>query len=363
MLDENKIINIESIQISRNDKLDININDFTEIFYHLNLSIMTIGIIGNAFCIFIFLKRNVLAQKFKYYLMILALCELIFCIILFLDYLFRYIHPDHILLHQFNKILTILFDYLVHTLDAFLCVITLTLSIDRLYAIRNPLKIKLFITNLHSKFLTIIIFVSVTILKVPTVTLCNHNDNDHGLVSYCSLLTPVIFNILPIILVLITNVFLIKDLIINFRNKSKPKNFRNQACSKSQIETSMSCSQDVINVTLNTIRIKPVKFNKKTHYISIIILSLWSVSTAIPYYIFNTYDLIYRLNLFDFESIDRVEVVERIKTFSKIQIVTSFLFNLSHCINFFVYICFYPLFRIYFIGIFRKRLLSKFCNK
>jgi hypothetical protein len=45
MLDENKVISIESIQISRDNlKLDININDFSEIFYHLNLSILTIGI-------------------------------------------------------------------------------------------------------------------------------------------------------------------------------------------------------------------------------------------------------------------------------------------------------------------------------
>ena len=362
MQSDDEIMNIESAL--RNNKLDINITDFTGIFYHLNLLVLIIGIIGNGFCIYIFSKKNVLARKFKYYLLILAVFELIFCLILFSDYLFRYVHHDQVLLHQFNKIFTILFDYLVHTLDSFLCVMTFTLSIDRLYAIRNPLKIKFFVTNLHSKYLTLIIFISLIILKLPSVTLCNHNESSVDLVSYCSLFSISLFNIFPIIAILITNILLIRDLVKSFGLKSKQtlRTFKSPSNSRSQIETNVSYSQDRNSVTLIRFRIKPVKLNTKTHYVSIIILSLWSVLTAIPYYIFNTYDLLYRLNIFDFEKVNEEEIVRRIKTFSKIQIITSFLFNLSHCINFFLYICFYPLFRIYLIDIFRKTLF-KFCKK
>ena len=83
---------------------------------YLNLFVLSFGIIGNLLCIYVFLQKNMIARKFNWYLLILAIAELIYCLFVFFDYLFRLIHPANItLLYHF----TLLKLNIISNLDAF----------------------------------------------------------------------------------------------------------------------------------------------------------------------------------------------------------------------------------------------------
>lgn len=319
----------------------------------LNLSFLFIGIIGNSFCIYVFLQRKMIARKFNWYLLILAIFELIFCLFIFLDYLFKLMHPTKTKFRELNKFTSMLFDLSIHTTDSYLAVITLILSIDRLYAIRNPIKMKTFITNSHSKHLTFIAFVSLLLLKLPGVFLCHYNTNKTFHLMFCSLLSPIIFNIFPTIVILIVNSLLVIEIInycrfkvIDKHNCKRDVNF--------EINSTSSNKQEILH------QYKSIKGTQKSHFFVIIILSFWSVITTIPYYICSSYDLLFRLSIFSkyFDSsergTERDETHQRMEFFRKIQIITSVFFNSNHCFNFLVYFRFYCMFRDCVLRVFQK---------
>ena len=281
-------------------------------------------------------------RKFNWYLLILAICELIFCSILFIDYAFRFMNPGKLSLHDANIFLKIMIDFFVHTTDSFSCVITLLLSIDHMYAIRNPNKIRNFITNLHSKSLLMLIFVCLIILKMPGIFFCFQYERRAFFFTFCAFVSPILFNIIPTIAALIVNILLIIKIIYYVRSLSRKQNFI------LRIQTNNS-------LLINEKRL--MRHRKNSRYFIIIFLSFWLVATTLPYYLVKTYFLFYRYNIFpkyfDFDRLDRQNMVIW-------QVSFSILFNTNHCINFIVYFYFYSNFSSV---LFQNCLLAKMKKK
>jgi hypothetical protein len=310
--------------------------DSDEMFYTttaLNLSFLTIGIIGNGLCIYAFSKKRMRSVKFNLYSLAIAVFQFIFCLFLFGDYMYRLFSSEKALLHQFNKIFNILFDCSIHTTDSYLAVLRVILSIDRLYAIKKPLNIKTFATHLHANRFIILTFLLLILLKIPGTILCHIFETELVYITYYSMISPFIFNILPTISVLTINLILIKALIKNFKKDSKENINENK---KSEIHVTLKNSISIRKFC------KPQKSSNKTHYISIIILSLWQVLSTVPYYTFNSYNFIVLSNLFE---VEREVTLNRIGKLETIQAFLAFFFNISQCFNIFVYISFNKSFR------------------
>jgi hypothetical protein len=133
----------------------------------INFILASFGIIGNILCIIVFSNKKMVIRKFNWYLLILAIIELIYCLIIFIDYLSRILYSSPMMLHDLNIHVNVLIDFLIHMIDSFTTLITIILSTDRLYAIRNPIKIKQFFTNVHKKLLTFVSFSLLILLKIP----------------------------------------------------------------------------------------------------------------------------------------------------------------------------------------------------
>jgi hypothetical protein len=201
--------------------LDVDSDEMVYTTTGLNLSFLAIGFIGNGLCIYAFSKKRMRSVKLNLYSLAIAVFQFIFCLFLFGDYIYRLFSSEKVFLHQFNKILNILFDCSIHTIDSYLAVLRLILSIDRLYAIKKPLNIKTFATNLHANRFIILTFLLLILLKIPGKILCHIYETELVYISYYSMISPFIFNILPTISVLTINLILIKALVKNFRKDSK----------------------------------------------------------------------------------------------------------------------------------------------
>jgi len=334
-----------------NHELDnITDNDFANITSKVNFSLSLFGLFGNIICFAVFIQRKMRMIKFNLYLLVLSIFEISFCFILLINYLFQLFNKDNLLMHQLNKLTTISFDYFVHNLDSTSHIITLILSINCLYAIKNPLKIKEFFTNLHPKFVTVVSVLSIFLLRIPIAVLCNHEENEI-LTNSCNFVSPIIFNILPIISVLIVNSILIKEIVLN--PDSLVDHFMSHRLST--VETSVHYKNSLVEVSITKLNPNKIYKNKMSRYISIIIISLWSVVTTITYFIFNIYCLILNNQIFKDPRIEiDIYVYEKIKTVIRIQSLASILFNSNHCISVVFYLLFYSMFRDSIFSFFKK---------
>ena len=308
---------------------------FTDIACKVNLALMLVGIIGNVLCIYGFSKKKMRIRKFNWYLLILSIFELLFCIILSVDYLFRLFNKLPKFLHDLNTYTSIIIDFLIHTTDSYIILITLILSVDRLYAIKNPIKIKEFVTNLHSKNLVVISLSVLVVLKLPGVILCHQEWENNTLSIYCTFINPLIFNVIPCLVILILNIVLVFQIIFNQKRISN--DVTTLVLSKNQIfgSSSLSCSSNSTVVLRNSFKISKVQ---KSHYFFIIAVSFWTFLTSIPYYSLNTYLFLYRLEVLGKNS--------NIFSIGICQVITAIFFNSNHCLNFFIYKLFHKDFTI-----------------
>ena len=282
-------------------------NSFDNAACKLNAILNTIGIFINIMCMYIFMQKKLLKFKFNWYLLALSVIELLFCLLLSIDYIFHELSFQSILLHDFNSFTKSAFDFAIHTTDSYTIVLTLLLSIDRFNACSKPLKTKYLITNVYAKSLIGFSFVLLLLLKTPSFVFCELKSSNcsTSTICYCTLVSPLIFNIIPMLAILILNLLLIIKII-----KSKK-------------------SSDFL-------RIFHSKQNSK-RYLVILNTALWCILTSTPYYILSTYSLQqkFNLNLFYIE----------LKTARVAQIIFSILFNSNHFINFFIYLGFHREFK------------------
>ena len=289
----------------------VSTKDFASKF---NLILMAFGIFGNFLCIYVFTRKEMNSRKLNWYLLVLAIAELVFCLVLFIDYTFSLLNEARMTLHEFNTSMKIVIDLITHSADSFSGIVTLLISIDRLYAIMNPIEIRNFITNLHAKLLVNLLLVSLILLKIFGVAICNFY-NTHIFLIFCTIISPILYNIIPTFIILVINSILIVKVLKYYRSK-KAKSFFN---------TSL---QRRINST------------QASHFFLIIFLALWLSLTTLPYYLIKTFSLFYQIKNFSlyFKNFNQTKLMV-------IQIISSILFNSNHCINFFFYLYFYPMFR------------------
>jgi hypothetical protein len=208
--------------------------------------------------------------------------------------------------------------------------LTLILSIDRLYAIKNPTKIKSFFTNLHSKILLISSYISLLIVKIPGIFFCYENTTKNFHLIYCTLISPAVLNVIPTVIIFIINSLLIYEIVSYYRMRGKLS--KDSEKTKYNLKVCRNSSMYV-----RCVNYKPVDRVKRSHYLVIIILAAWSVFTSIPYYAFHAFYLLITLNIFTSTDTKALHVV---------QITSSIFFNSNHCINFFIYLFFYDEFRV-----------------
>jgi hypothetical protein len=312
---------------STNQSVNIQQEYFDTIFlnkisFAINFLLIIIGIIDNSICIYVFLQRKMIKIKFNWYLLVLAIFELLFCFILFIDYSFRLIYQKPMFLHDFNVFANMIIDYILHLIDSYVTLVTMILSIDRYLAIKNPTQIRKLFTYKHSKLLAWVTFLSLVILKIPGVILCYGNFN----IIYCTIVSPILFNILPIISIFVINIFIFFKL--SRFNLAQNPSLNSSRFSKRDSETSKRSN---LSILAKNSRPFSHACTQKSYYI-IMVLSSWLIITTAPHYSINIIYSLFQLklfsNLFDF------------KIVSKIQAFFSVFFNLNHSLNFFFYYCF-----------------------
>ena len=186
---------------------------------------------------------------------------------------------------------------------------------------------------------------SIFSLRIPVAIFCNYSDNEICTNS-CNFLSPVIFNLLPIVLVLIVNSILIQEITSS-----------SDSLVDSSISLRLSTNETITHyrnsiVSISKLSRRQVSKNKKPRYISIIVISIWSVVTSVLYYIFNTYYLTFSENVYEENPGNYID--EKINKIIRIQSIVSILFNSNHFINFIFYFLFYSMFRDSIFKFFRK---------
>jgi hypothetical protein len=319
---------------------------------NLNLTFMTMGIILNFIIIFIFSKKKLRESRFNWYLLVVAIFELIFCLVLFSDNLFSKISKSRLYLHDLNKMSEILFDFVIHTIDSYILLLNVFLTLDRLYAIMEPMKIKEFFTNLHAKK---VMFISVLILisfKISSKAFCELIGEGNTKNIYCLIVSPIIFNLLPLLIICVLNVLLVKELICYYKKntrKSITTLARQSVTVMINSNEKLKSQDNSFSSYLNRSSKKKLKTKQKSHYLVILLVSIWSIITTIPYYLLNSnfslYQIEYLKKNFDFNKL----VI--------IQIIFAIIFNVNHSIiNFLIYFCFYSDFKAVILNfnVFRK---------
>jgi hypothetical protein len=134
----------------------------------VNLASMFFGIVANLVCICVFNYNKILLKKrFNWYLFVLACVDCIFCSIVFANYLVFTVYRQERALYDLSAITCYATDFVVNSVDEYSVLLTLLLSIDRLYAIRRPINIKLFVTYRYQKQVTAVGFAIITLVSLP----------------------------------------------------------------------------------------------------------------------------------------------------------------------------------------------------
>ena len=315
----------------------------------INLILMFLGIINNICSIFIFLQKKMLKRKFNSYLLVVAFCELIFCFILFIDYLFRFVYTKPMFLHDLNVYVNMVMDYLIHLSDSYVVILTLILSFDRICAIKTPDDVRFLVTTVHTKMIMASTFIALLVLKMPGVFLCYKNSEKKFEIIYCTIVSPFIFNIIPTIVIFILNLILVAR-IFKYYRKNKMKERRQLTATKRLNVTFRRQSNQAHVIVYSQLAFSRTQ---KSHFIVLIVISFWSVLTTMPYYLLNTFYLLFNLEIFsnrvDFNQINRI------------QIISSLFFNTNHCVNFFINLFFNFEFRNY-ICKFLSQVVLKLCT-
>jgi hypothetical protein len=154
----------------------------------------------------------------NWYFLVLTIFEFIFCLIVLMDYGFTKIHHDQIFFHDLHDFSRVLFECTIHTSQSCASLITLLLSIDRLYVIKNPMLIKGFITQHHCKKLISISLLALILIKTSSFIFCEFSETNMSFIIR-TILTPLLLSTIPFIAVLVLNILLIKEIVKSYRQK------------------------------------------------------------------------------------------------------------------------------------------------
>jgi hypothetical protein len=134
----------------------------------INFFLMLFGIVGNLVCMCVLVQKKLLGRKFNCYLLILSLADFVFSVIVFINYCIIFHNPNRAIF-DLSWLTCHFTDYVIHTIDAFCVAITLIVSIDRFYAIIQPIKNKTLITNRYPKQISLACLILMLVLHSPGV--------------------------------------------------------------------------------------------------------------------------------------------------------------------------------------------------
>jgi hypothetical protein len=137
--------------------LEIYVQQYLEIF----------GLIANLLCILVLCQKNIIHRKSIVYLVYLAVADFMF---IFLTKLPNFLIFVGLFKHDIFKTSNLscfFFDLRTTVFHVYSIILTLTVTIDRFYAIYNPLKSNQFILSRHSKLIGLFLFFISFIVSLP----------------------------------------------------------------------------------------------------------------------------------------------------------------------------------------------------
>jgi hypothetical protein len=319
----------------------------SNVTFKVNLALIVIGIFDNLCCIYVFLQKSMRKRQFNWYLLVLAIIELVFCLILMVDYLFRLFNTEPKFLHDLNVYTYTAIDFSLHIIDSFVTVLTLILSFDRLYAIRHRTEIKKFVALFHKKLLLIVILITLFMLKLPSLLTCYKNEKcqkseNKFKIAFCTLISPLLVNIIPAVVIVAVNILVVVEMIKYYKNLSEERRNlmafrRSRRSTELNINVCRRNTQAQLVVYTRRLTLRPLCRTQKSHFFLIIVLAMWLVLTIIPYYTLHIFEQLF--------SGDKAQIYKAL-------IISSIFFNSNHCINFFIYFFFNFEFRKCFLKLF-----------
>jgi hypothetical protein len=325
-----------------NSTLDDEAKSIQDTVFYTNICIMAIAILGNIISIYVFLKKSILKKRFNWYLLVSTMLEIIFCTIIMADYLFAIFQSQF--LHDNNEISRVLIDFSVHTSDSCIGILTVFLSLDRLYAIKYPLDIKEYFTNLHAKLTISLSVLILIVLNILSYSFCEMNIFTDVHIIYCAIVSPLIFNTIPLIVILFINVILVYKIAIYYKKKQSNASINRN--NKNLVDVQLTGSKTLVKLRRSEQDQKKLTKFQKSHYSVILFTALWSVLISIPYYTLKSIYLSSSLEFFEGHF--------HYPTLRITQTISSIFFNFNHCIHFFIYFVFHREFREELLKVIKK---------
>jgi hypothetical protein len=117
-------------------------------------------------------------------------------------------------------------------------------------------------------------------------------------VIFCTILSPSIFNVAPLIMILTVNTLLVLEVLKYYRIQNKENN--NWLFERTiELKDFNSTNQSIIVRQVNEV-VKKLTRSQKSHHTVIIATDIWSVLTSFPYYILNSYFILFQLIFFQY---------------------------------------------------------------
>jgi hypothetical protein len=181
--------------------------------------------INNITSVYVFSQKKLRAHKFfNWHLHVASIFKLVFCFTLLVDFSFSNCFKESIFSHELNEAATKLIDFILLTADSSISYSTIFLTLDRWQAIKNPMQISEFITNLHAKCLIDVSLSVLIFLKILNLIICEFRISTEPHVIFCTIISPSIFNVAPLIMILTVNTLLVLEVLKYYRNQNKKNN-------------------------------------------------------------------------------------------------------------------------------------------
>jgi hypothetical protein len=169
---------------------------------------------------------------------------------------------------------------------------------------------------------------------------------------------PVLFNIIPGLLILINNSalwFYMRNYTRSLKRNDQDNYARTVTAASSTAAaaaammvvynhngtTNMTATTSLNNTTIKQQqqqrhrRYDTMTKSQRSHYFTIITLGVWMLLTSIPYYIFTTWNWAASLRVIQHSDTRSTRI------YMSVQAITSAFFNSNHCVNILIYMAFY----------------------
>lgn len=364
------------------------------------------GILTNILCTTIFLQKQLINRKSIFYLIFLSLSDLMYNFVSLIPEFLIDINLFEYDIFKKSNIGCFFYDFRVTLFHFYSVLLTLFVTIERFHHIFHPLKLNNIFED--KKYLSVIAMLVLSlILAIPHGILMVYNKDENdcdahqffktnffntGLTYYQLYFTftePVLVWFIPGLVILILNACVIYKIIqtsnkkglqvLSFGKKIKKLDISNSNLKQSVLIEEEKCNkieftvknesdkadeqllQSKVKLNKNDNKInanKKIKANQISHYITIIVLGFYFITTTIPYVILLSLqnNLTLKLNYHFLTKQDYLNdpLWIRYGTFRDINSFGKLFFVSNHSINFFFYCIFNQNFRHHFFQLFIK---------